>query len=102
MGALAQAGGDLVDARAAQEAEGGIAEENHHRGPLPGVEGAPVLLERGILDAMQPILDRQCPHFRASTRGRPCVGRQAGAAIEHRLRRHPVLAPGALQAEDLL
>ena len=54
---LAQAGGDPVDARAAQEAEGGVAEEGHHRGPLPRVEGALVLPERDVLDAVQAVLD---------------------------------------------
>ena len=40
LGVLAEAGGDLVDAGAAQEADGGVAQEGHHGRPLPAVEGA--------------------------------------------------------------
>ena len=56
---LAQACGDLVDARSAQEADAGIAEEGQGGRPLPGLEGALVLAERESLDPVQPVLD--CP-----------------------------------------
>ena len=61
LGVLAQAGGDLLDACPAEEADGGVAQEGCHRRPLPFVQGALVLPQRDILDALQPVLDRRVP-----------------------------------------
>ena len=54
---LAKACGDVADACPTEETDGGIPEEGHHRGALPGMQGALVLPERDILDAMQAGLD---------------------------------------------
>ena len=57
LGVVAETRGNLLDARAAQEADGGITQEGHHRRSLPFVEGALVLAEGDILRAMQVVLD---------------------------------------------
>lgn len=79
---LAQAGGDLVDACPAEEADGDIVEEGHHRGPLPAVQGALVLTERDILDAMQAVLDRRVPACGCAALGRKqAFGRPRGRLV---------------------
>ena len=86
LGVLAQARGDLVDACSAEEAEGGIAEEGHDGRALPGVEGAPVLAERHVLDAVQLVLDGPVAVLEReqALRG-PGLEREAGDAVEQRL-----------------
>jgi hypothetical protein len=61
LGVLSEKRGDLLDARPAQEADGGITQEGHHRRFLPGMEGALVLAEGDILGAMHIILSDNWP-----------------------------------------
>ena len=99
---VAETGGNLLDACAAQEADGGITQEGHHRRSLPFVEGALVLAEGDILRAMQVVLDAPVVPFE---REEACWWSlrwcEAGDAIVEGVLGDAVFAPGAREAEDL-
>lgn len=93
----AHAGGGLVDAGPVEEADGGIAQERHHRGSLSPTAGALVLAQGHVLDPVEAVLDTRVPAFGCATLegqqavGWPRIGRQAGDPVAQRFLGQPLM-----------
>ncbi len=96
---VAQAGGNLTDAGPMQEADGRVAQGGHGGRPL--MEGALVLAQGHILDAVEAMLAGPLPALEGQEAiRRPCLGPQAGDPIVQRPLGLAVLAPSALQVRS--
>jgi len=102
VGVGAQAAGDGAAASAVEQAAGGVPQHRHDGRPGPEVDQAAILAERDILDVVQPILDPPVATLeRQEVGGGRRLGRQAGDGVVQGAVRLPVLAPSALQPDDL-